>query len=280
MIWISSDGPSKIALGPLSLFEALPTLLAEQVSAKISRIVVVTDENVEPLLPTITQSLHPAPLTFILPPGEESKCRRWRDALEDFLLDNHCDRDTCLIAFGGGVVGDLTGFAAATFLRGVAVVQVPTSLMAMVDSSVGGKTAIDVPQGKNLIGAFHMPALVLICVPLLDSLPIRHIRNGFAEIVKAALLADTHSFLEDVESLAVGLGSDTATAQVLRSSQWSSLIQRSVEVKLKYVNGDEREASGRRGLLNLGHTIGHAVEAVGLAPRHAAWGGHLHRDLV
>ena len=176
--------------------------------------------------------------------------------LTDQMLGKGYGRDSAVIALGGGVVGDLAGFVAATFMRGIPVVQVPTTLVAMVDASIGGKTAVDTFAGKNLVGAFHPPAAVLIDPQLLATLPLRELRAGFAEIIKHGVIAD-EPYLFQVASSA----SDLLAQGGSMSDMTVSLIVRSVEIKADIVSRDERE-EGLRKVLNFGHTIGHAVEMV------------------
>ena len=172
------------------------------------------------------------------------------------MLAKGYGRDSAVIALGGGVVGDLAGFVAATFMRGIPVIQVPTTLVAMVDASIGGKTAVDTPAGKNLVGAFHPPAAVLIDPQLLATLPLRELRAGFAEVVKHGVIAD-EPYLRRVASSA----SELLSAGGSTGDSMFSLIVRSVEIKADIVSRDERE-EGLRKTLNFGHTIGHAVELV------------------
>lgn len=172
------------------------------------------------------------------------------------MLSKRYGRDSAVIALGGGVVGDLAGFVAATFMRGVPVVQIPTTLVAMVDASIGGKTAVDTPAGKNLVGAFHPPAAVLVDPQLLATLPLREMRAGFAEIVKHGVIADG-VYLRQVAGNAL----EMLSAGGLVSDRMLSLIVRSVEIKAGIVSRDERE-EGLRKTLNFGHTIGHAIELV------------------
>jgi 3-dehydroquinate synthase len=176
--------------------------------------------------------------------------------LTDQMLGKGYGRDSAVIALGGGVVGDLAGFVAATFMRGIPVVQVPTTLVAMVDASIGGKTAVDTFAGKNLVGAFHPPAAVLIDPQLLATLALRELRAGFAEIIKHGVIAD-EPYLFQVASSASDLLSNGGSM----SDRMVSLIVRSVEIKADVVSRDERE-EGLRKVLNFGHTIGHAVEMV------------------
>ena len=189
-----------------------------------------------------------------IPPGESNKNRETWSRLTDQMLAKGYGRDSTIIALGGGVVGDLAGFVAATFMRGIPVVQVPTSLVAMVDASIGGKTAVDTFAGKNLVGAFHPPAAVVIDPQVLATLPLRELRAGLAEVVKHGVIAD-EAYLREVASAAPGLLSTRRST----SDTMLSLIVRSVEIKADIVSRDERE-EGLRKTLNFGHTIGHAVE--------------------
>jgi 3-dehydroquinate synthase len=193
---------------------------------------------------------------LVIPAGETNKTRDTWARLTDQMLAKNYGRDSAVIAVGGGVVGDLAGFVAGTFMRGVPVVQVPTTLMAMVDASIGGKTAVDTPAGKNLVGVFHFPAAVVIDPQVLATLPLREMRAGFAEIVKHGVIAN-ESYLRQVVSSAQQLlgkaGPDSDTML--------SVIVRSIEIKADIVSRDERE-DGLRKTLNFGHTIGHAVELV------------------
>ncbi|MCY1648907.1 3-dehydroquinate synthase [Caulobacter sp. SL161] len=187
-----------------------------------------------------------------IPPGEESKSFEGLADLSDRLLALNLERGDQIVALGGGVVGDLAGFAAAIYKRGIDFVQVPTTLLAQVDSSVGGKTAIDTPRGKNLIGAFHQPRLVLADLDVLATLPARELACGYAEIIKYGLLGD-FSFFEWLETNVEAVLDRDVDALV-------RAVGRSVEMKAEIVAEDEKEA-GRRALLNLGHTFGHAIEA-------------------
>jgi 3-dehydroquinate synthase len=189
---------------------------------------------------------------IVIPPGEGAKSFEGLAALTDQLLALELDRGDVIIAFGGGVVGDLTGFAAAIYKRGVDFVQIPTTLLAQVDSSVGGKTAIDTARGKNLVGAFHQPRLVLADLDVLATLPPREVHAGFAEIIKYGLLGDPAFF--------AWLETHTASVLALEVDPLAQAVGRSVEMKAEIVAEDEREA-GRRALLNLGHTFAHALEA-------------------
>ena len=188
----------------------------------------------------------------VIEPGEGAKSFAGLAALTDQLLALQLERGDLIVAFGGGVVGDLAGFAAAIFKRGIDFVQIPTTLLAQVDSSVGGKTAIDTPRGKNLVGAFHQPRLVLADLSVLATLPRRELDCGYAEIIKYGLLGDL-AFFEWLES-------NGPSVLALEPGAVVHAVKRSVEMKAEIVAEDEREA-GRRALLNLGHTFGHALEA-------------------
>jgi 3-dehydroquinate synthase len=219
---------------------------------------IVTNTCVAPLyaaqLTVALQSRYVRVLQVILPDGEAFKDWHTLNLIFDALLHNGCDRKTVLFALGGGVVGDMTGFAAASYMRGVPFVQVPTTLLAQVDSSVGGKTAINHPIGKNMIGAFYQPALVVSDIATLSTLPQREFSAGLAEVIKHGVMADWAYFewLEDNMN-ALLQGNMTAMAYAVRVS---------CEIKARVVSLDEREgASGIRATLNFGHTFGHAIEA-------------------
>jgi len=192
-------------------------------------------------------------LTYQVAAGEGSKCREVKAAIEDFMLLHRCNRDTCMLALGGGVVGDLVGYVAATYMRGVPVVQIPTSSTAMIDSSVGGKTAINVPAGKNLIGAFHQPVLVYADMDLLETLGRRELVEGIAESIKMGCIR--------LPSLFDLLEAHPERVMALDPELITQVIYDSVRMKAEVVAADEREA-GLRGTLNWGHTIGHAIEAL------------------
>jgi len=217
---------------------------------------IVTDANLAPHLATLQASLAAAGVTseaIVLPPGEGSKSWATLETLTDRLLDLGVERRDHVVALGGGVIGDLVGFATAILKRGCSFVQIPTTLLAQVDSSVGGKTAINAGAGKNLIGAFHQPALVLIDPDVLDTLPLRQVRAGYAEVVKYGLI-DDFAFFEWCEANAAALLAGDPAAR-------SFAIAHSVDAKARIVAADERETTGMRALLNLGHTFGHALEA-------------------
>jgi 3-dehydroquinate synthase len=221
--------------------------------AKGRRFVVVTDEHVRPHLDTLQASLGADSEAIVLPPGEGTKSWAQLEALTDRLLELEVERSDHVIALGGGVIGDLVGFATAILKRGCKFIQVPTTLLAQVDSSVGGKTAINSRAGKNLVGAFHQPSLVLIDPDVLDTLPQRQVRAGYAEVVKYGLI-DDFAFFEWCEANAAALLAGDSAAR-------EHAIAHSVAAKARIVAADERETAGVRALLNLGHTFGHALEA-------------------
>lgn len=230
---------------------------------------IVTNTTVAPLYleavsaPLAAHGVSIVPI--ILPDGEQYKNAATLDTIYDALLQNRCERSTTVIALGGGVIGDLAGYAAATFLRGVPFIQVPTTLLAQVDSSVGGKTGINHPLGKNMIGAFHQPKVVLADVKTLDTLPDRELSAGIAEIIKYGLIRDP-DFFEWLETNMLKL--------VARDREALSFaIRRSCENKAEIVAADEREAN-QRALLNLGHTFGHAIE------NGMGYGNWLHGEAV
>ncbi|KAF9074731.1 Shikimate dehydrogenase [Rhodocollybia butyracea] len=215
--------------------------------------------------------VRPRFLSHLIAPGETSKSREGKAAVEDFLLLHKCTRDTVILALGGGVVGDLVGFVAATFMRGVRFCQIPTSLLAMVDSSVGGKTAIDTPHGKNLIGAFWQPEFIFIDAAMLETLPSREFSNGMAEVVKTAAIWDETEFgsLESrsaeifaaIQTPSVNHAGRSETTRSQAQELLLSVIVGSISVKAHIVTIDPTE-KGLRNLVNFGHSIGHAIEAV------------------
>jgi 3-dehydroquinate synthase len=217
------------------------------------RFVIVTDENVRSHLATLQASLDAPSEAIVLPAGESTKSWAQLESLTDRLLDLGVERSDHVIALGGGVIGDLVGFAASILKRGCNFVQIPTTLLAQVDSSVGGKTAINSRAGKNLVGAFHQPSVVLIDPQVLDTLPARQLRAGYAEVVKYGLI-DDFAFFEWCEANAAALVAGDSAAR-------EYAIAHSVAAKARIVGEDERETTGKRALLNLGHTFGHALEA-------------------
>ncbi len=222
---------------------------------KRKQVAIVTNTTVAPLyLERLAKPLRGAGvgvIEIILPDGEAYKNSETLNSIYDVLLQNRCERGTTLIALGGGVIGDLTGYAAATYLRGVPFIQIPTTLLSQVDSSVGGKTGINHPLGKNMIGAFYQPKLVLADIDTLQTLPKRELSAGVAEVIKYGLIRDV-DFFDWLETNIHGLmGLDEAIV--------SYAIYRSCKNKAEVVAADEHEA-GERALLNLGHTFGHAIE--------------------
>ena len=252
-----------IVIGPGVLDEA--GLLATHVPGR--DLLVVTDETVAPLYLARLLAALPDRRThsIALPDGEEHKTLATLGRVFDALVEARLNRDACVVALGGGVVGDLAGFAAACYQRGVDFVQVPTTLLAQVDSAVGGKTGVNHPGGKNLLGAFHQPRAVLADTATLATLPKRELRAGLAEVVKYGLVEDA-DFLEWIERHVEALLALDPEATV-------HAVRRSCEIKARVVADDERE-HGRRALLNLGHTFGHAIETA------AGYGEWLHGEAV
>ncbi|CAN5140741.1 3-dehydroquinate synthase [soil metagenome] len=229
------------------------------------RCALITDSTVGALYaPAVTAALgaagiEPTPIT--VPAGETSKSFAQLEAVCRAMAEARLDRSAFAVALGGGVVGDLAGFAAAIFFRGIPVVQIPTSIVSQVDSSVGGKSGINIPAGKNLVGAFHQPALVLVDTDTLASLPPREYSEGFAEVIKHAAIRDAAMLPE------IAFARDDRTHR-------APLIARNIAIKARIVEEDERETSGTRALLNFGHTIGHGIEAA------AGYGALLHGEAI
>jgi 3-dehydroquinate synthase len=228
-------------------------------AAPAHRYAIITDDNVAPLYADRARSAlgDSRAELYIIPAGEAHKTRDTWSLLTDEMLKAGLGRDTTIIALGGGVVGDLAGFVAATYMRGVAFVQVPTSLLAMIDASVGGKTGVDTVAGKNLVGAFHQPAAVVADIAVLETLPRAHLRAGMAEAIKHGVIADEEYF-ESVSRFSTSLVASVSADRV-SGDEMLELVMRSVEIKADIVRRDERE-NGVRKTLNFGHTIGHAVE--------------------
>lgn len=226
-------------------------LLRKQTKAKT--VAVITDDNVDALFgDAVVQSMEQngfRVLKFVFPHGEASKCSNTLNQIYDFLCENHITRTDCLVALGGGVVGDITGFAAATYLRGLDYMQIPTSLLAQVDSSVGGKTAIDLPGGKNLVGAFKQPVAVLCDPDTLQTLPELFLADGMGEVIKYGMIRDKKLFelLEQHTLENVGEAIE-------------DVIATCIDIKRSVVEHDEFD-TGERMILNFGHTLGHAVES-------------------
>jgi len=261
-----------IRLGERSYPIVFGTDLARDVEAKVRelagsgrKIAVLTDGNVaERLAPALKVMFGSAP-RFVVPAGEGSKSIPELGRVLEFLASERLDRTSVLFAVGGGVIGDLGGFAAASYLRGIDYIQVPTTLLAMVDSSVGGKTGINLAAGKNLAGAFHQPRGVFIATGLLSTLPPREFAAGAAEVIKYGLLGDASLFAELERS-----------PLTISSPDLADVIRRCCAAKAAIVEADERElaAEGGRALLNLGHTFAHAIEQV------AGYGAYLHGEAV
>ena len=273
------DATLQVALGdrsyPIAIGAGLigqaDELLAPMVPLR--RTMIVTDENLvatghpERLAGALARA-GVASATLVLPAGEATKCWARLEQVVEAFLEFGVERRSVVVALGGGVIGDLVGFAAAATLRGIDFIQIPTTLLSQVDSAVGGKTGINSPRGKNLIGAFHQPKAVLIDTEVLDGLPLRELRAGYAEVAKYGLIRDADGFFPWLErhGAAVLAGDPAARAEAIR---------RSLEVKAAIVAADERETSGERALLNFGHTFAHAYEAL------AGYdGGVLHGEAV
>lgn len=237
--------------------ERVAAISAEATSAH--RFAIITDETVRDLYATRLAGTFVQSEVAVLavPPGETHKTRESWARLTDQLLALGHGRDSALIAVGGGVVGDLAGFVAATFMRGIPFVQVPTTLLAMIDASIGGKTAVDTPHGKNLVGAFHRPAAVIADPTVLATLPPRELRAGLAEAIKHGVIADAAYFAHIRDALPALLAPGGHATTYM-----AELIIRSIELKAAIVERDEREG-GLRKILNFGHTLGHAIEALG-----------------
>jgi len=240
-----------------------------QVAAHVAArdVLVVTNATVGPLyLEPLTAGLHGKRVRSVtLPDGEQFKTMAVLERIFDALVEGRLNRDACIVALGGGVVGDIAGFAAACYQRGIDFVQVPTTLLAQVDSSVGGKTGVNHPGGKNMIGAFHQPRAVLTDLATLRTLPPRELRAGLAEVIKYGLVDDL-GFLEWIEQ-------HVGELLALDVPALAHAVRRSCEIKARIVASDERE-QGVRALLNLGHTFGHAIENA------AGYGAWLHGEAV
>src|SRR5205807_176654 len=230
--------------------------VGEQIREKLSaaQCAIISDTNVAPhFANAIQKSLHPVgfePTLITIEAGEHSKTLEQAGAICERMLAANLDRQSVIIGLGGGVIGDLSGFVAAIFERGIPHVQIPTTLLAMVDSSIGGKTGVNAAAGKNLIGAVHQPTLVIDDVDILKTLPPRELSQGFAEIIKHAIIADAEMFRE----LSRQGGVD------LKKIDFAPLIRRNVEIKAGIIANDERDQTDERALLNFGHTVGHGIE--------------------
>lgn len=228
------------------------TLLRRYIVGK--QVLLVSNETVAPIyLSKVLEAFQDKQCdVVILKDGEKFKNEESLFSIYNHLIENHHHRDTTLVALGGGVIGDITGFASATYQRGVQFLQIPTTLLSQVDAAIGGKTAINHPMAKNSIGCFHQPAAVLIDVNTLKTLPSREFYAGFGEIIKYGILSGPDFFNQIIQALAQGLLQNTETL--------ISIIKSCCEIKAQFVEKDEREISGERALLNLGHTFAHALE--------------------
>jgi 3-dehydroquinate synthase len=225
-------------------------------TTRAHRYAIIADANVAPLYAARVRSALGEGRTrvYTIPAGEEQKTRSTWSSLTDSMLADGFGRDSAIVAVGGGVVGDLAGFVAATYMRGIPFVQVPTTLLAMIDASIGGKTGVDTPLGKNLVGAFHHPAAVVADPDVLRTLPSEHIRAGLAEAIKHGVIADAAYFDE-----VVGAAPDIVSGSRAATATLERVVVRSIAIKADVVRRDEREG-GLRKTLNFGHTIGHAIE--------------------
>jgi 3-dehydroquinate synthase len=232
-----------------------------QALALSGQCVLISDSNVAPLFADrVKKSLTSAgfrPILITIPAGEKSKTLQQVGAICDQMIAAGLDRQSFVVGLGGGMIGDISGFVAAIYHRGIPHVQIPTTLLAMVDSSIGGKTGVDTRAGKNLIGAFHEPSLVIDDVDVLKTLPQRQFNQGFSEIIKHAIIADPKMFRMLKVARASGLRRASET-HALRS-----LIKRNIQMKSRIVAQDERDRTGQRALLNFGHTVAHAIERAG-----------------
>ena len=265
----------QVNLGDRSYPIHIGTHLATEVAQSVSNLlaegrkgIVLIDQNFCDAQPEFFQKISRSLPVLKVPSGEGSKSVEQLSRVWDFLASEKIDRSGFLLAVGGGVLGDLAGFAAASFLRGITFYQIPTTLLAMVDSSVGGKTGINLNAGKNLVGAFHQPSSVWADLSLLVTLPQREFSAGMAEVIKYGMLGDRNLF---------SILADRETPFSPQDTDLASLIERCCAIKADVVQADERESSegtGGRALLNLGHTFGHAIEKV------AGYGSYLHGEAV
>ena len=260
-ILLNAGGARYDALVGTDLLPECGALIAPRLRG--SRCVIVADEKTAPLFADKADaSLRSAgftPVLITIPAGEAAKSLAQAGRVCDEMTAAGLDRSSFVVALGGGVVGDLAGFAAAIYHRGIPHVQIPTTLLAQVDSAIGGKTAVNTAHGKNLLGAVHQPALVLADIATLKSLPAREFNQGFAEIIKHAVIADASLF-----DLLQNLNRDDLT----------DLVQRNIEIKAAIVARDEHDLSGERAILNFGHTVGHAIEQA------AGYGTFLHGEAI
>jgi len=241
----------QVRIGRANLAKNLTELLSHQSATDLF---IITNETVDQIYPDVIERIIPSSYRvnkFVLPDGERFKNLESISKIYDFLAEKRADRKSLLIAFGGGVIGDMTGFAAATFMRGIPFIQIPTTLLSQVDSSIGGKTGVNHPSGKNFIGAFKQPLQTIIDVELLDTLPDREFTAGYGELIKHGFIHDPYLFQ---------LLKRTSLQELRKDRELlSNAIFRSCEVKARVVEQDERE-SNQRAMLNFGHTLGHFLE--------------------
>ncbi|MGQ9504417.1 MAG: 3-dehydroquinate synthase [Thermogutta sp.] len=251
-----------------TLLQECPSIVANL--DRVSHAVIVSDSNVARLyLDRVTQAFQGMGIrtdSFVIPAGEESKNLAWAAHIWNGMLDVRADRKSVVVALGGGVVGDLAGFVAATFARGIRLFQIPTSLLAQVDSSVGGKVGVNLPKAKNMVGAFHQPCAVLIDVSTLKTLPQREYLSGLAEVVKYGVILDAQffSYLEEHVNDLLAQNPEVLT----------SVVKACCRLKASIVEQDEREVTGLRAILNYGHTFAHAIESL------TGYGRYLHGEAV
>jgi 3-dehydroquinate synthase len=270
------NDPYPVVIGEGAL-ERLGEQLRERGIPTATKILVVTNPVVQEhygaaALEALRQVGFEADL-LVVEAGEEQKTPATVASIHDAAFAARLERGSLMVALGGGVVGDMAGFAAATWLRGIGVVQVPTTLLAMVDAAIGGKTGVNHPGGKNLIGAFHQPKLVLIDPAVLTTLPVREFRAGMAEVIKYAVIGDTALFTELEGAVRRRPGDALASLEAVGPRLLQRLLERSAAAKARVVAADEREG-GLRAILNYGHTLGHAVETL------SGYGTYLHGEAV
>jgi 3-dehydroquinate synthase len=253
-----------------NLLGKVGSAISSAVGRSTPRCAIISDTNVAPLFgDQVKRSLTETgfqPVLIALPPGERSKTLAQAGAICDQMIASGLDRQSLVIGLGGGVVGDISGFVAAIFLRGIPHVQIATTLLAMMDSSIGGKTGVNTSAGKNLLGAIHHPLLVIDDVDVLETLPRRQFNQGFAEIIKQAIIADAAMFqkVAQLSKLRIS-GTANPPRRIRPVANWklAPLIRQNIEIKSKIVAKDEFDRMGERALLNFGHTIGHAIERAG-----------------
>jgi len=271
-----SANPYPVVIGAGALGQLGGQILAQGIKAG-TKVLVVTNPVVQEHYGTVAlNSLRDAGFdanTLVLEAGEDQKTPASVALIHDAAFARRLERGSLIVALGGGVVGDMAGFAAATWLRGIAVVQVPTTLLAMVDAAIGGKTGVNHPGGKNLIGAFHQPRLVLIDPTTLATLPEREFRAGMAEVIKYGVIGDAPLFAELEQAAAADGSGGLACQAAVGPALLQRLLERSAAAKARVVAADEREG-GLRAILNYGHTLGHVVEAL------CGYGTYLHGEAV